>query len=129
MGWKYYLWSLTGIYFYVLFQVAFLYRFGEWNDKGSAESHTFVVLVGVLSVAWYLFLRSALKNKHATKRQFSILLLSYSIAIPFAYFGTLFGGLLGMVGIAIGGLVPFIFLTSCTYFMLIVMIHKKQQVE
>lgn len=98
-----------GLYFYALFQLSFLVRFGSLNtsfnilDFGS-------VLVGIISVVLLLYFMRKL-----TRGQ-GFMLIPFLLMVPFSYLGALGGGLLGMLGIVAFGTIPFAVGLSVGYF-------------
>jgi len=91
---------LFGLYFYLLFQVMFLLRFGSLNLTFNVLDLV-IILVGIFSVALLFFCMRKLPAKQ------SWMILPFLLAVPLAYIGALGGGLLGAIGILIFGLVPF----------------------
>lgn len=92
---------LYGFYLYLIFQTVFLFRFGRINTDVNILD-LFIVLVGVLSVALFMYFG----NKVGDKRKW--LFIPFVIAVPFSYIGMLGGGLLGPVGILLYGMIPFL---------------------
>lgn len=93
---------LYGLYFYLLFHIVFVIRFGRINP---AVSHLDlgIIVVGVLSsLALLFYVRKLPEGKRL------LMLIPFAIAVPLAYLTTLMGGLLGLPGIMIFGVVPFV---------------------
>ena len=97
-----------GLYFYLLFHIAYFLRFGRINNFVSYLD-IFIVAVGGLSV--YLLQHFSDKLKKGKRLLFAPFLL----AIPFAYAGTLGGGLFGPLGILVFGAIPFVLLLPVGY--------------
>lgn len=89
-----------GLYLYVLHQIVFFVRFGALNTTLSI-SDLFLIGVGILSILLYVYFA---RNSHTTRK--NALRAAFVLSIPFSFFGTLAGGLLGNVGILIYGLIP-----------------------
>ena len=107
-----YAWSvLFGLYFYILFQVVFLVRFGQFNI-GFSYLDLGLWLVGVFSImiATY-FCQKLAKGKW-------YLLIPFVIALPFSFFGALGGGLLGLLPLVIFGIIPFAILIPPSYWLI-----------
>ena len=108
-----------GLYFYALFQLSFLVRFGSLNtsfnilDFGS-------VLVGIISVVILLyFMRKLTRGR-------GFMLIPFLLMVPFSYLGALGGGLLGMLGIVAFGTIPFAGGLSVGYFAIKRFSHVKK---
>jgi len=92
---------LYGLYFYLIFHVLFLFRFGRVNTSVNIND-MFIVLVGILSVLLLMYFGNKIEKKR------KILFIPFVIAVPFSYIGALGGGLLGPVGILLFGIIPFL---------------------
>lgn len=92
---------LYGFYFYLLFQVVHVARFGAPNWHVSINDLA-LYLVGTISVIFLMHLMRKLTNFHV------LMLIPFLVALPFAYAGALGGGLLGFFGAFALGLLPFI---------------------
>ncbi len=108
-----------GLYFYALFQLSFLVRFGSLNtsfnilDFGS-------VLVGIISVVILLyFMRKLTRGR-------GFMLIPFLLMVPFSYLGALGGGLLGVLGIVAFGTIPFAVGLSVGYFAIKRFSHVKK---
>jgi len=102
---------LYGFYFYIIFQIVFLLRFGSINMNVSVLD-AFLVLNGILSVLMLMWFANKLPRKKG------FLFIPFGIALPFSMIGALGGGLLGWIGILIGGLVPFVIAIPIGYFLI-----------
>jgi hypothetical protein len=104
-----YRWVLGGIYYYALFQLIYLARFGSLNTTVSSLD-AWLIIVGMCSVAVLLYYA----NKGAL---FWKLLIAFLIAIPLSLVLALIGGLFGAVGVFAAGLLPFVILLSVGYWL------------
>ncbi len=104
-----YPWALLyGLYFYVLFQIVFLIRFGHVNGGvGMGEIALYAVGLGsVLFCQW-------LTKKHPGHEL--AMTVAFVLATPFAFFGALLGGLFGALGVFLLGIIPFLVILSLGY--------------
>lgn len=107
-----YPWALLyGLYFYLLFQGMYAWRFGHLNTDVSLLGIS-IIVVGMVSVFLLLFFM-----RHLARRKF-LLLVPFLLALPFAYVGALGGGLLGVLGILIFGITPFLIALPAGYFVI-----------
>lgn len=107
-----YVWALPlGLYFYLLFQVVFLLRFGEFNLEFSYIDLG-IWLVGVLSV----LIATYFCNKLTSGKWY--LLIPFLLALPLAFFGSLGGGLFGLLMLVVFGTLPFAVLLPPSYWLI-----------
>ena len=99
---------LYGLYFYILFQVAYFIRSGSINSSVRILDLG-IVVVGIVSVLIFMYFAKKLGER------WNLMFIPFILALPLAYFGALGGGLLGLPGIVIYGLVPFIVLLPLCY--------------
>lgn len=90
-----------GLYYYLIFQLIYLVRFGAFNASFSTID-IFLYVNGVLSVTLYVYFGQKSGGK------WGLLCIPFVIALPVSLVGSLGGGLLGPVGTVIFGLVPFV---------------------
>jgi len=102
---------LYGLYFYLIFHVLFLFRFGRFNTDMSVVD-LFIVLVGIMSVLLLMYFAKKVGEKK------KLLFIPFVIAIPFSYIGALGGGLLGPVGVLVFGMIPFLITLPIGYALL-----------
>ena len=107
-----YPWALLwGFYYYLVFQLIFLVRFGSLNISFSSIDRALPV-IGILSVVLLMYFADKLQ------RGKGLLFIPFLIALPFSVFGALGGGLLGAVGMLIFGLVPFVIALPIGYWLI-----------
>ncbi|MDE2078981.1 MAG: hypothetical protein KGI73_01195 [Patescibacteria group bacterium] len=108
-----YPWALAyGLYFYFLFQVVYLARFGSLNMTMSwGDLALYVVGVGSVLLCQYF------SRKLIGWRQW-LMAVSFLLALPFAFSGALGGGLLGWFGVVILGLIPFCVALPLSYWLI-----------
>ena len=109
VGPRSYVWAIAyGLYYYALFQLLFLLRFGTLNFTFTlADLGLWAVGIGSVWMGAYFC------NK--LRRGKAFLVIPFLVAIPFSVVGTLGGGLLGMLGILLFGLIPFAALLPIGY--------------
>ncbi len=108
-----------GLYFYALFQLSFLVRFGSLNTSFNILDFG-IVLVGIISVVILLyFMRKLTRGR-------GFMLIPFLLMVPFSYLGALGGGLLGMLGIVAFGTIPFPVGLSVGYFAIKHFSHVKK---
>ena len=113
-----YPWAFVyGLYFYVLFQVMYLVRFGSFNLSVSTTDLG-LVIVGIGSVLMLMY--TTRKLAHGKR----LLLISFFLALPIAYVGALSGGLIGLPGVIIYGLTPFVIFLLIGYFCIQMLMGK-----
>jgi len=96
-----YRWALAyGLYFYILFQLVFIVRFGMVNLNVSVADVALYV-VGVVSVILCQYFSRKLRSRKW------LMAVPFVVALPFSFSGALSGGLFGWLGIVIFGIVPF----------------------
>ena len=96
-----YPWALAfGLYYYFLFQLIYLVRFGSVNTTLSIADGA-LSIVGLGSVLFAQYLTRRLADRRA------LMAIPFALALPFSLFGALGGGLLGPLAVAIYGLAPF----------------------
>jgi len=107
-----YPWALAwGLYYYVLFQIIFLARFGSLNLSFNALDISLIVL-GVLSVVLLVYFANKLSARKG------LLFIPFVIALPFSVIGALAGGLFGFIGIIAFGIVPFVIALPLGYWLI-----------
>ena len=107
-----YPWALAwGLYYYVLFQLIFLARFGALNLSFNALDISLIVL-GVLSVVLLVYFANKLSARKG------LLFIPFVIALPFSVIGALAGGLFGFIGIIAFGIVPFVIALPLGYWLI-----------
>ena len=102
---------LYGLYFYILFQGMYVWRFGSINTHMSILT-LYLVLVGIISVLMLMFFMQRLAHKKA------LMFVPFLLTLPFAYVGALGGGLLGAIGILFFGLAPFVIALPAGYWLI-----------
>lgn len=102
---------LYGLYFYVIFQGIYFWRFGSINIDVNLLD-LYVIIVGIVSVFMLMYTAKRLSSGRGS------LFVAFLIAIPFAYIGALGGGLLGATGILLFGLIPFGIALGIAYWLL-----------
>ncbi len=91
---------LYGFYFYLLFQIVYIVRFGHVNTVFSF-SDTALYAVGLASVLLCQYLARELPRARG------FMIIPFLVGLPFGFVGALGGGLLGWLGVFIFGFVPF----------------------
>lgn len=95
-----YVWAIPfGLYYYVIFQLVYLARFGSLNMSFNVLDVSLLAL-GILSMVMLLYFANKLGG-------WKMLVIPLLIAFPFSAFGALSGGLHGVLGVLLFGLVPF----------------------
>lgn len=107
-----YPWALAyGAYFYVLFQLVYLVRFGSFNMDVNVFDMS-LYGVGVVSVLILLYFA------HKLTRGRGYLLFPFVLAAGASVVTTLGGGLLGFVGAVLFGLIPFAVILPLGYWVI-----------
>ncbi len=102
---------LYGLYFYILFQLVFLVRFGHiMTNVSVADLGLYVVGVGSVLFCQYL-------TRKLEGHEFGMA-IAFIIALPFAFVLSFFGGLFGILGVIVAGLIPFAITLSVGYWVL-----------
>lgn len=115
---SYYRAPLLGLYFYILFQIIFLLRFGRINTQVHILDLG-LVIIGISSVLLYTFFANKLtQHKH-------LLIIPFLLALSFSYLGTLGGGLIHPLALLVFGLIPFGIAISAGYFIIVYFTNKK----
>ncbi len=106
-------WALAvGLLFPVLQVVIFLIRFGRLDTEAPITDYLLFFLAGsLIGVALIYFLR-----RSETQSVFNATLVAFIISLPFALFGMVVGGVVGVVGIFLLGVSPAVFITGVGYF-------------
>ncbi len=109
-----YIWALgVGLLLVVLNLLLFLFRFGDMNTEAPLTDYLVIFLAGgVIGAALVYFLR-----RSETKSIFNATLTAFVIGLPFAMFGTMFGGIVGWIGILLLGISPAVFLIGLGYYL------------
>jgi len=89
----------------------YVIQFGSLNTEFSLPDF-FIVFVGIVSVWMLMYFMRRLP------RMRTVMFIPFVVALPFGYIGTLGGGLLGVIGILLGGLVPFAVILSIGYWLI-----------
>jgi hypothetical protein len=102
---------LYGAYFYLIFQLMFVTRFGGINMHFTVLD-IFIWLVGVASIAGLMYFMGKLGGrKH-------LMWIPFVIAVPLGFIGALGGGLLGIFGLLVFGLLPFALILPAGYWLI-----------
>jgi hypothetical protein len=107
-----FLWALAvGLVFPVLQVLIYLVRFGGLNPEAPLTDYLLFFLGGVLAGAGLIyFLR-----RSQTPGTFRAVIIAFVISVPFAMFGMVVGGLMGVVGVLLLGVSPSVFITGVGY--------------
>lgn len=96
-----YPWALVfGLYYYVIFQLIYLARFGSLNLNWSMVDVS-LPIVGIVSTVLFVYFAKRIPRRRG------LFFIPFLTALSLSVFGALGGGLLGPVGVLIFGLVPF----------------------
>jgi hypothetical protein len=109
-----FLWALAiGLAFPVLQVIIFLIRFGRFDTQAPWTDYLLFFLGGAFSGAGLIyFLR-----RSETRAVSRAVIIAFVLSLPFALFGMVVGGVIGMVGALILGVSPSIFITGVGYFL------------
>ena len=109
-----FLWALAiGLVFPVLQVLIYFVRFGSLNPESPVTDYLLFFLGGALAGAGLIyFLR-----RSETPGTFRVVIIAFIISMPFAMFGMVMGGLMGVVGILLLGVSPSVFITGVGYFL------------
>ena len=108
-----FLWALAvGVAFPLLQVIIFLIRFGRLDTQAPPADYLLFFLGGAFAgVGLIYFLR-----RSQTRGTFRAVIVAFIISVPFALFGMVMGGMIGLVGALILGVSPSIFITAVGYF-------------
>jgi len=106
-----YPWALVfGFYYYIIFQLVYLARFGDLNLSWNFVD-VFLPAVGIISVAMFIYFAKKIPERRG------LFFIPFFIALPLSMLGALGGGLLGPLGVLIFGLLPFAVLLPLGYWL------------
>ncbi len=120
-----FLWALAvGLLFPVLQVLIFFMRFGRFDSEAPLTDYLLFFLGGALIGAGLIyFLR-----RSETPGTFRAAIIAFVISLPFALFGMVLGGTLGVVGVVMLGVSPAVFITGVGYFIGRALSKKKAMV-
>ena len=108
-----FLWALAvGLLFPVLQVLISLIRFGQPDPEAPFTDYVWFFLAGALIGAGLIYFLRRSENESI----FRAVLIAFVISLPFASFGMVFGGILGVIGVLFLGVSPALFIIAVGYF-------------